>query len=288
MFGSIKPSKKSCTIEQRKEYKKYYCGLCCSLGKEYGNLARLFVNYDLTNDYMLAALSKENRIEKTCICPWSLRRKRINYIDCPEVSSYFAKLNYILVYYKMIDNVQDDNSFKSKIISKMMKRKAESTSDEIRREVDLLVAYLEDLHKIEKANEHLPIINISEKFGILLENMVKPTFNNKIDEDTFLKINYWIGIWIYTIDAIIDCVSDYYKKNYNPITAGINGNPLQILRFRKKEILNILSNCKNNVTDLIKLYPTFDNISLIEGIFSFKLPKVVCWYLEVKEDELYN
>lgn len=288
MFGTLKPSKKNCTIEQRKEYKKYYCGLCCSLGNEYGNLSRLFVNYDLTNDYLLVALTKEDRIEKTCVCPWSWRRKVISYIDCPEVSNYFAKLNYILVYYKMLDDIQDEKSFKSKIISKLMKEKAESTSDEIKYEVDLLVAYLEDLHKIENANEHLPIISISEKFGILLENMVKPTFNNEIDQDTFLKINYWIGIWIYTIDAVIDCVSDYYKKNYNPITAGINGNPLQILRIRKQEILSILRNCKDNVIDLIKLYPTFDDVGLIEGLFSFKLPKVVCLYLEVKEDELYH
>lgn len=285
MFGSLKPSKKHCTDEQRKEYKKYYCGLCCALGNEYGNLSRLFVSFDLTNDYLLTAMTKENCVEKSCVCPWSWRRKKITYIDCPEVSGYFAKLNYIFVYYKMLDDVQDENSFKSKIVSKLMQEKAEATSAEISYEVDLLLAYLEDLHKVETNNEHLPIFHISEKFGILLENMVRPTFNNEIDEDIFLKINYWIGIWIYTIDAILDCTADYYKKNYNPITAGIDGNPLLILRARKNEILSILKNCKNNVTDLIKLYPTFDKTGLLQGLFTLKLPKAACVYLEVKEDE---
>ncbi len=287
MFGTLKLSKKSCTIEQRKEYKKYYCGLCCSLGNQYGNLSRLFVNFDLTNDYLLSAIIKENCIEKTCICPWSWRRKKITFIDCPEVSDYFAKLNYILVYYKMLDDVQDENSFKSKIISKLMAEKASATSNEITREVDFLLNYLDDLHKVEEANEHLPIITVAEKFGVLLEQMVRPSFENELDEDIFLKINYWTGIWIYTMDAILDCVSDYYKNNYNPITAGLNGNPLQIMRARKEEILKILKSCKENVTNLIELYPTFDEIGLLKELFSFKLPKTACLYLEVKEDELY-
>lgn len=286
MFGSIKPDKTICSKAQRSEYKKYYCGLCCAMGNEFGNLSRFFINYDLTNDYLLSASASDNCIEKRCTCPWSWKRKKVTYIECPEISEYYAKLNYMLVYYKLMDDMLDDNSKKAKFIYEKMHDKATKTETEMSREVELLQKYLNELHNIEKANEHLPVLTVAEKFGMLLQRMVKPKFESDIDEDVFSKINYWTGIWIYTMDAINDCIKDQKKGNYNPITAGLEGNALLIMRLRKQELLDILKTSRSKVLELLDLYPVYENAELIRNLFKAKLPKLVCLYLEVEKDEL--
>ena len=256
------------------------------MGNEFGNLSRILINYDITNDYLLSASTYEDCEEKECVCPWSWKRKKVNYIYCPEISNYYAKLNYILVYYKLLDDVMDDNSLIARIVCSKMQPKAEMLSNEMAYEIEHLQEYLHELHQVEKENKHLPIFTVSEKFGKCLELMVKPKFLSDIDEDTFSKINYWVGIWIYTIDAVLDCVSDHKKKNYNPITAGLDDDPLFLMRARKNEILDILKLCRKNILALIDLYPVYKNQDLIKNLFLLELPKIVCLYLEVDKDEL--
>ncbi len=286
MFGTIKPKTSACNKCQRKEYKKYYCGLCCAIGKEFGDLSRFFVNFDLTNELIIASSSTEIIDEKIARCPWSWRKKKIKYIESEGVSEYFAKLNYLLVYYKLQDDIKDENSLKSKIIAKNMAKTVKPLEVEFQRETQLFKEYIEKLHSVESGNKHVPVFSVAEMFGILLEQMVYPKCIENFDRDVFSKINYWIGIWIYTMDAILDCLNDSRKHCYNPILAGLEGDPLVLLRARKKELLDILKQCRRNIYDLLNLYPMYRNEELLKNLFQGDLPKIVCLYLEVEKDEL--
>ncbi len=285
MFGTIKPCKKSFSDEMRAEYKKYYCGLCFAMDKNFGKYARFLVNYDLTNDYLLSASVRDDIQECEGRCPWSWRRKKVRYAVCDPLSDYYARLNFLFVYHKLLDDIKDENSRRAKLAVKKMAAGIERIDGEMEREKRLLEEYLEMLHSIEEKNLKTPVENVAALFGKLLENMVKPDFLCDEDEDVFSKINYWTGVWIYTVDAVNDCAADSIKKRYNPITAGFEGDALSIMKARKEEVLGILKKSRSNILQLLELYPTYRNRDVLTGLFNTPLPKLICMNLEVKEDE---
>ena len=48
MFGYIRTNKMELKHREILTYKGYYCGICMTLKKEYGNLSRLSLNFDTT------------------------------------------------------------------------------------------------------------------------------------------------------------------------------------------------------------------------------------------------
>ena len=48
MYGYISCSRDSLNGEEQERYQEVYCGLCRKLGKEYGQLERLSLSYDMT------------------------------------------------------------------------------------------------------------------------------------------------------------------------------------------------------------------------------------------------
>lgn len=288
MFGTIKPCKKQLPPEQNAAYKQHYCGLCFALQENFGKYASLLLNYDLTNDYLLSGSARDDGRVQTGVCPWSLWRRKVSYITYPELSDYYARLNYILVYYNLMDDVHDDGSLVAKLITGKMEKQLKNLDDSMRNESTLLQNYLQELSHIEQQNQALPVMQVAHLFGQLLKDMVKPPFVFGSDEEVFSEINYWVGIWVYTMDAIIDCLSDGMKKHYNPILAGKQGTPLGILRGRKQELLGILKKCRENILQLLEVYPTYENGQLLRHLFRGELPKIVCIYLEVEKNEIIS
>lgn len=286
MFGTIKPCKKCLQPEQRAAYKQHYCGLCFALHSHFGKYARLLLNYDLTNDYLLSGSSREDGQVRTGRCPFSLWPRQVRYVTYPGLSDYYARLNFILVYYNLMDDVADDGSLLAKWLTGKMEPQLRALDGTMHREAALLRQYLEKLAEIERKNELLPVLSVASLFGQLLKDMVKPPFADSADEDVFSGINYWTGVWIYTVDAILDSMGDGLKKRYNPILAGLKGTAPDILRSRKQELLDILRTCRENILLLLDLYPTYENGELLRSLFSGELPKIVCIYLEVEKDEL--
>ena len=286
MFGTIKPCKKCLSKEQRAAYKEHYCGLCFALHDNFGRFARLFLNYDLTNDYLLSGSCRTDGITRTARCPWSWYGKKVSYVTYPELSDYFARLNYILVYHNLLDDVRDDGSLTAKWITGKMEAPLAKIAPDMEPEIRLLQEYLARLHAMEEENALLPVMEVARHFGELLKAMIKPPFRDETDADVFSATNYWMGIWVYTMDAILDCPGDGLKGSYNPILAGLEGDPLTILRSRKQELLDILRSCRRNILMLLDTCPTYANGQLLRSLFSGDLPKIVCIYLEVEKDEL--
>lgn len=285
MFGTLKPCGKDFPKKYREEYKKYYCGLCFAMHKNFGKFSRFLLNFDLTNDYLLSSSVRKEVSEENGICPWSITRREVPYIQCEELSDYFANLNYLLVYYKMLDDVRDDSSFIARCVSRQMEPSATAIIEKMPVEAALLEEYTQRLHYIEIENSFSPVFEPANLFACLLQQLVKPPFENDGDEDVFSAINYWMGLWIYTMDAILDCVSDHFRKNYNPILAGLTGDPIDILKSRSSELLKILCDCKTNILALLDMYPCFRHGDLLRKLFMSELPKFVSRYLEVHKNE---
>ena len=48
MFGYVRPSDRRLSEQEREAFRAAYCGLCHALGKRYGLVGRMILNYDLT------------------------------------------------------------------------------------------------------------------------------------------------------------------------------------------------------------------------------------------------
>ncbi len=269
MFGTIRPSVSRLGKENYRCYRRYYCGLCFALGERFGKRSRVLLNYDLTNEYLLAAGAVAPQTCETheARCPCSWHCKRVTYTDQPALSEYFANLNYMLVYEKLKDDELDDGSRRAARIRKKMEPAMPAVLERLSVEQHLFAGYVEDLHEIEQKNELLPVFSVAERFGALMQIMVAPPLLSDADQDVFGRINYWMGIWIYTADALDDCVADYMKKRYNPILAGTGMDPFDAAAFRRDELTRILDDCRQNLHDLILLLRPGEQQELLLRLF---------------------
>ena len=48
MFGYVTPLKGEMKVKDFERFKCYYCGLCCHIKKQFGNIPRIALNYDMT------------------------------------------------------------------------------------------------------------------------------------------------------------------------------------------------------------------------------------------------
>jgi len=133
MLGYIKPDKPELKIKEFEIYSGYYCGICKSISKRYGQLPRLALNYDsVFLAILLAGISsarEQIQIERCFVHP---AKKRTIIYDNPEID-YAADILLLLAYYKLKDDYQDEGSKKAAIGSVLMKgtlKKLERTADE--------------------------------------------------------------------------------------------------------------------------------------------------------------
>ena len=106
MFGYVTPDKPNMYMKDYVLFRAYYCGLCHSMKKEAGQLARLTVNYDIA---FIAAffhdLTGEKReiVRKGCVLN---PKKRPVIADTPLMRE-IARLNLLLAGLKIADDKAD-------------------------------------------------------------------------------------------------------------------------------------------------------------------------------------
>src|SRR5690242_13659370 len=121
MFGYVTPCKMELKIKDYEKFKSYYCGLCKSIKINIGNIPRAALNYDMTFlAILLDSLDNSKSIYTKQRCAIHPLRKKVILKD-NDYLSYAAFCNVILSYYKLLDNINDDNSIKSKIFSLFFK-----------------------------------------------------------------------------------------------------------------------------------------------------------------------
>ena len=70
MFGTLKPHTCRLGCDRKHEYATFYCGLCKSLGDNFGTLTRALLNYDAVFLALVAdALMDVEAAPDRCRCP---------------------------------------------------------------------------------------------------------------------------------------------------------------------------------------------------------------------------
>lgn len=212
MFGYITINKMELKFKEYYSYKGYYCGLCKCLKTKFSNKSRMTLNYDMT--FLILLLSSlyepENKVfNERCIVHPSKKQLIIQN----EITDYAASVNVLLSYYNMLDNWQDDKDYKSLAVMKVLTNEFKKSSNELADKALLIKEHLSNISRLEKSNTN-DIDAVSNEFGHLMEEII--LYKNDIWEKNLRKIGFYLGKFIYYLDAFEDMKKDEEKNSYNP------------------------------------------------------------------------
>lgn len=224
MFGYVRPLTPELKVRELEEYKAVYCGLCRTMGKRHGFLARFTLNYDFSFLVMVLSYDVANPCQITqCRCPAHPLRKRKVCVQNPALE-IAADESMILSYHKLRDDVQDHGFFRglpARIASAALKpayRKAAKARPEFDRKV---IACLEELHRLER--ERCPSLDRpADTFARILQ-AAAPDTGDEARNRALSQMLYHVGRWIYLIDAWDDLKDDLQSNAYNPINERYEG-----------------------------------------------------------------
>ena len=213
MFGYVMVNEEELKIREFKRYRGYYCGLCRSLGR-HGVKGRLFLTYDMTFLYLLLSglYEKPLQMEKRrCLAHPARRQEMLT----GEIADYAADMTVLLYYYKALDDVQDDGTFKAKAAVGALKKAARKAAEKYPRQAN---AIRENCEKLSRAEDALvyDLDTISGYTGKMLAEL----FVKEEDEwsDVLRCLGHYLGKFVYLLDAFEDLEEDQKKGEYNPWT----------------------------------------------------------------------
>lgn len=212
MFGYVVVNKEELKIKEWNRYRAYYCGLCHSLKEVAGTKARLSVSYDMTFMTMLLDdLYDCEKKEGQCRCVVHPVKKHA-YIKS-EASLYAAKMNILLCYDKLLDDWKDDRNAAAVLAAAVLRKVRMKISREYPRQTKAVEQYIEKLHACEEKRE----ANLDVSAGLTGE-MLAELFCWKEDEwqKDLRGLGFYLGKFIYLMDAFEDMEKDNKRGNYNP------------------------------------------------------------------------
>jgi len=255
MFGYVTASLKELDKEAQKRYNAVYCGICRRIRLQSGNVARLGLSYDMA---FLALLlmslyePEEETGEKAC----SLHpiRKR-PWIDNQYVR-YAADMNVALSYYNFLDDWEDDGKRSAKLLANQFAKHLPEIAAHYPRQckaIEDCIRQLSDLEKAGCANPDEP----ASCFGTLMGELL--TYEEDLWAPTLRQMGFYLGRFIYLLDAALDYDKDAKKRKYNPYLA--MGTGKDWARWEEYLILTM-----GRCTDFFEKLPLVQDKSLLDNI----------------------
>jgi len=212
MFGYVTVNKDELKIKDYKKYRSYYCGLCHSLKDAAGAKGRMTVSYDMT---FLALLLDDlydcKKEEGECRCVVHPVKKHA--FTKSEASLYAAKMNLLLCYDNLLDDWKDEGNAFAVMAAACLRKTRKQIAAEYPRQTRAVEQYIEKLHTCEEQKETNPDVAAGLTGELLAE-----VFCWREDEwqRDLRGLGFYLGKFIYLMDAFEDVEKDRKKGNYNP------------------------------------------------------------------------
>ena len=213
MFGYVTVCEPELKVKDLKKYRAYYCGLCRTLKEDYGFMGQMTLTYDMTFAVILLSSLYERipELEKHR-CKIHPVKKQMMLRN--EITSYAAAMNVLLAYYHMEDDWQDDRKVSSLMTKSLIQGKAKKIIEKYPRQSEIIRKSLKELGECEHENS-MDIDRATGCFGRLMAELF--VWKEDIWEKTLRKMGFYLGKFIYLMDAYEDLPEDRKKNRYNPL-----------------------------------------------------------------------
>lgn len=273
MFGYVTPLKSELKVKEFEYFRSYYCGLCNEIKREYGNIPRFCLSYDLTFvAFLLDGLFNESLNFQAIKC---LRHPNKTTIISSKTKAlnYCSSLSILLFDYKLKDNIKDDKSIKSKFFELMLSSSTKKSLLQLNTLSDKISNNLSILSSLENSKSFSSIDEICDPFsdimGCILSDFpyTLEEENDEIRSDLYY-LGYFIGKWIYLIDALDDLKDDINTNSFNPYLVLFNKKNLDyedLILSSIDEIDFCITNCIVNCSDFLKKIPFKKHYSILDN-----------------------
>lgn len=239
MFGYININRNQLTEESRKAYQAYYCGLCQQLRNTCGPKGQMLLNYDMT--FLVVLLTGLYELESKKIdftCPMHPTKRQTAWMN--DATDYAADMNVLLGYYNLEDDWKDDKSYTKKALAKMLEKDYERVREKYGRQAKAVESYMEKLQAAEADREQ----NLDVTAGLTGE-MMGEIFDWKKDEwsEELHCLSFYMGKFIYLMDAYEDMEKDKKRKQYNPLRLMADQCQGDFETFCKLMLTSMMSEC---------------------------------------------
>lgn len=256
MFGYIALNTALLERDRADEFRRYYCGLCVSLKKRYGQPGRITLSNDMTFlTVLLDSLYMPDLSGQSFRCGLHPIKPREYYQS--DIIDYAADMNILLAYYKALDDKNDDGRPIDQVKFKMLAKAFEQVNDRYPDKCAAVQNLLHEIGKLESA-QSTDIDALCRLTGLMLAEIF--AYRKDHWEEILRRIGYGLGAFIYYMDAYEDYGKDIKKNRFNPLKT-LHAQP-DYEDLCKATMTMILA----DVTESVDLLPLIRNIDILNNV----------------------
>lgn len=212
MFGYVTANKPELKMREFGRYKAFYCGLCRRLGKNNGAVSRLTLSYDMT--FLILLLSslyepEEQQEKHRCL----IHPGKKQWIIYNQITDYASDMNVLLSCYHFQDDWEDERSIAGFCGAKVFAGRAKKIARQYPRQAKVIREQLGRLAELEQKGITEPDA-ISRPFGELMSELF--VYQEDAFQDILRSFGFYLGKYIYLLDAFMDLEKDLKKGSFNP------------------------------------------------------------------------
>ena len=218
MFGYVKPYTPDLRMREWEQYRGVYCTLCKRLGRRYGLLARMTLNYDFTflALFHMALLPEKPEFAKSRCSFFPLRR----CLRCQNTGAVdeAADLAVLMLAEKCRDDREDERFFRrmaaglALLLLRRARKKAAAAQPDA---AAAMLIYTQAQRAAERDCASLDAA--AHPTAELMQKLLLPFARGDAAAERILsRFGYCFGRWIYLADALDDRERDRAAGRFNP------------------------------------------------------------------------
>ena len=283
MFGYILINEPELRMREIDLYRSYYCGLCEDLHEDYGRFGQLTLNYDTSFlGFLLTCLYEpedEKFVQSSCIVhPFSKRPKRRN-----AYTQYAADLTILLSWYSMRDNWEDEQQIRGLAMSGLLRGAFKKAKERHPEKAQIIADCLDRLHALEKQDkdssaqpdsgpdespqsprpQQVTVDQAGACFGSLMAELF--AFRHDEWEQPLRQMGFYLGKFIYLLDAYDDLEDDAEYGSFNPllsVRARMQSEGADFDAYVRALLTMLMASC----TRAFEILPIVENIDILRNI----------------------
>lgn len=256
MFGYVVINEQELKVREVGVYRSYYCGLCRMLREQYGISGQMTLTYDMT--FLILLLSDlydagDELGETRCIAhPFEKHATR-----CNEFTEYAADMNILLSYYSCLDDWSDEHKMHKLLASKLLKKKCTRAGADYGHKAAVIKDRLDRLHASE-AEKETDIDKVAGYFGDIMSELFAVREDDW--EVPLRQMGFYLGKFVYLMDAYDDLEKDMKSRSYNPFLAMKDDPELD------EKVRQILTMMISRSCEAFELLPCVENLPILRNI----------------------
>ena len=257
MLGNITVKREELKVKEFDRYRGYYCGVCQDLKKGCGELARLTLTYDCT--FLALLLSSLYEPETTLERRYCVLHPGQKVLCCRDIyTAYAADMNVIMVYHNLLDDWRDEKKQRSLLGARLLTPAYKKASVKYPRQMKALKTYLKKLHDAENQQS----ADLDTAAG-MTGDFFREVFlfeENDIWSRDLGTVGFYLGKYIYLLDAYEDIEEDKKNGTYNPL-----------IRYTQRDdfdeyVKDILTMMASGAAEAFERLPVVRNAEILRNI----------------------